>query len=74
MSPVNSMFVCIKKKNYRQIYFEWPISIIVKMLNIGADNRSTPTKNGSMSLLDEPLKHLYLSMPIGSSFHVKLLH
>ncbi len=27
------------------------------------------TKNGSMSLLDEPLKHLYLSMPIGSSFH-----
>ncbi len=48
MSPVNSMFVCIKKKIYIYIYIsanlflKWPISIIGKMLNIGTDNRSTP--------------------------------
>ncbi len=54
MSPVNSMFVCIIKiylfffckkkikKFYRQMFWKWPISIIGKMLNIGADNRSTP--------------------------------
>ncbi len=47
MSPVNSMFVCIKKifKKISANLFKWPISIIGKMLNIGADNRSTPTAN-----------------------------
>ncbi len=50
MSPVNSMFVCIKKKNIKKkkisanLFLKWPISIIGKMLKIGqADNRSTPT-------------------------------
>ncbi len=44
MSPVNSMFVCIKKKKISaNLFLKWPISIIGKMLNIGADNRSTPT-------------------------------
>ncbi len=43
MSPVNSMFVCIKKKKMADF---WPISIIGKMLNIGADNRSTPRVDG----------------------------
>ncbi len=44
MSPVNSMFVCIKKKKLSaNLFLKWPISIIGKMLNIGADNRSTPT-------------------------------
>ncbi len=43
MSPVNSMFVCIKKKKLSaNLFLKWPISIIGKMLNIGADNRSTP--------------------------------
>ncbi len=46
MSPVNSMFVCIIKKKKKKIsanlFWKWPISIIGKMLNIGADNRSTP--------------------------------
>ncbi len=46
MSPVNSMFVCIKKKKKKKLsanlFLKWPISIIGKMLNIGADNRSTP--------------------------------
>ncbi len=47
MSPVNSMFVCIKnkiknKKLSANLFLKWPISIIGKMLNIGADNRSTP--------------------------------
>ncbi len=38
MSPVNSMFVCIKKKNLSaNLFLKWPISIIGKMLNIGAD-------------------------------------
>ncbi len=50
MSPVSSMFVCIKKKNNKKklsanLFLKWPISIIGKMLNIGADNRSTPTQN-----------------------------
>ncbi len=27
------------------MFWKWPISIIGKMLNIGADNRSTPSKN-----------------------------
>ncbi len=46
MSPVNSMFVCIKKK---YIYIIISKSVLkmadidnLKMLNIGADNRSTP--------------------------------
>ncbi len=48
MSPVNSMFVCIKKKKKKKklsanLFLKWPISIIGKMLNIGADNRSTPS-------------------------------
>ncbi len=50
MSPVNSMFVCIikkKKKKKKKIIgksvLKMPISIIGKMLNIGADNRSTPS-------------------------------
>ncbi len=46
MSPVNSMFVCIKKTKTKwsaNLFLKWPISIIGKMLNIGADNRSTPT-------------------------------
>ncbi len=46
MSPVNSMFVCIKKNIYilsANLFLKWPISIIGKMLNIGADNRSTPS-------------------------------
>ncbi len=52
MSPVNSMFVCIKKKKKKKklsanLFLKWPISIIGKMLNIGADNRSTPTEKGT---------------------------
>ncbi len=49
MSTVNSMFVCIKKKKKKKkkisanLFLKWPISIIGKMLNIGADNRSTPS-------------------------------
>ncbi len=44
MSPVNSMFVCIKKKKISaNLFLKWPISIIGKLLNIGADNRSTPS-------------------------------
>jgi len=51
MSPVNSMFVCIQKKNKyikkyilkkklsANLFLKWPISIIGNMLNIGADNR-----------------------------------
>ncbi len=48
MSPVNNMFVCIKKKKKKSanLFLKWPISIIGKMLNIGADNRSTPKKYG----------------------------
>ncbi len=47
MSPVNSMFVCIKKKKLSaNLFLKWPISIIGNMLNIGADNRSTPTFKG----------------------------
>ncbi len=38
MSPVNSMFVCIKKKKNG------------KMLNIGADNRSTPSLSSILNL------------------------
>ncbi len=51
MSPVSSMFVCIKKKKKKKkllsanLFLKWPISIIGKMLNIGADNRSTPNIN-----------------------------
>ncbi len=46
MSPVNSMFVCIIKKIKlsANLFLKWPISIIGKMLNIGADNRSTPNE------------------------------
>ncbi len=40
MSPVNSMFVCIKKKIIGKSVFK--MADIGKMLNIGADNRSTP--------------------------------
>ncbi len=40
------MFVCIKKKKKKKLsanlFLKCPISIIGKMLNIGADNRSTP--------------------------------
>ncbi len=41
MSPVNSMFVCIKKKKIigKSVL---KMADIGKMLNIGADNRSTP--------------------------------
>ncbi len=50
MSPVSSMFVCIKKKKKKllsaNLFLKWPISIIGKMLNIGADNRSTPNVRG----------------------------
>ncbi len=47
MPPVNSMFVCIKKKKLSaNLFLKWPISIIGKMLNIGADNRSTPSIRG----------------------------
>ncbi len=52
MSPVNSMFACIKKKKKKKIaanlFLKWPISIIGKMLNIGADNRSTPNMNAAV--------------------------
>ncbi len=47
MSPVNSMFVCIKKIS-ANLFLKWLISIIGKMLNIGADNRSTPNVNGNI--------------------------
>ncbi len=71
MSPVSSMFVCIKKKKKKKklsanLFLKWPISIIGKMLNIGADNWSTPSmqpKSGSRdrseSLADclQPKKH-----------------
>ncbi len=49
MSPVNSVFLHkkkkkkLKKKLSANLFLKWPISIIGKMLNIGADNRSTPT-------------------------------
>ncbi len=46
MSPVNSMFVCIIKKKIKKIkkimaksVLKMAVSIIGKMLNIGADNR-----------------------------------
>ncbi len=42
MSPVNSMFVCIKKIIGKSVF---KMADIGKMLNIGADNRSTPTRN-----------------------------
>ncbi len=35
------------------MFWKWPISIIGKMLNIGADNRSTPNRNIS----DESIQH-----------------
>ncbi len=47
MSPVNSI-CCLKKKKKKIIgksVLKWPISIIGKMLNIGADNRSTPSQD-----------------------------
>ncbi len=52
MSPVNSMFVCIKKKKKisQNLFLKWPISIIGKMLNIGADNRLTPSQNESPNI------------------------
>ncbi len=67
MSPVNSMFVCIKKKKLKKklsanLFLKWPISIIGKMLNIGADNRSTPTVN--------TLKERRIVNPIKSNFIV----
>ncbi len=37
------MFVCRKTKLSANLFLKWPISIIGKMLNIGADNRSTPS-------------------------------
>ncbi len=56
MSPVSSMFVCIiKKKNKKlsaNLFLKWPISIIGKMLNIGADNRSTPSSVISILVRD----------------------
>ncbi len=57
MSPVNSMFVCIKKKKKKlsaNLFLKGPISIIGKMLNIGADNRSTPTKYCCKLLFGKP--------------------
>ncbi len=42
MSPVNSMFVCIKKKKKKIGKSVFKMADIGKMLNIGADNRSTP--------------------------------
>ncbi len=52
MSPVNSMFVCIKKKKNisANLFLKWPISIIGKMLNIGADNRLTPNPMCDLSV------------------------
>ncbi len=60
MSPVNSMFVCIKKIKLKNklnffsanLFLKWPISIIGKMLNIGADNRSTPNCKDRMVCQD----------------------
>ncbi len=45
MSPVNSMFVCIIKKKIIIIIGKSVLKMadIGKMLNIGADNRSTPS-------------------------------
>ncbi len=46
MSPVNSMFVCIRKKKLQpKIIGKYVLKMadIGKMLNIGSDNRSTPT-------------------------------
>ncbi len=47
MSPVNSMFVCIKKKNLSaNLFWKWPISVkcLISAPIIGpADNRSTPS-------------------------------
>ncbi len=61
MSPVNSMFVCIKKIKIiiisANLFLKWPISIIGKMLNIGADNRSTPSFNLKQSTMPETLIH-----------------
>ncbi len=50
MSPVNSMFVCIKKKKMigKSVF---KMADIGKMLNIGADNRSTPTSQSYLLLL-----------------------
>ncbi len=53
MSPVNSMFVCIiKKKIIGKSVLK--MADIGKMLNIGADNRSTPTPvNAKKSWLED---------------------
>ncbi len=72
MSPVNSMFVCIKKKKplSANLFWKWPRSTIVKMLNIGADNRSTPILDPSSS--PHTLHHWvpsYRHMAHGFSYH-----
>ncbi len=58
MSPVNSMFVCIKKKISANLFLKWPISLIGKMLNIGTDNRSTTTLDGLDPTRSLPLVYL----------------
>ncbi len=52
MSPVNSMFVCIKKKKIigKSVF---KMADIGKMLHIGADNRSTPRKSRPVPLPEE---------------------
>ncbi len=61
MSPVNSMFVCIKKKKLSaNLFLKWPISIIGKMLNIGTDNRSTPRSNAREVTLRSVLGMLFM--------------
>ncbi len=62
MSPLNSMFVCIKKKKLSvNLFLKWPISIIGKMLNIGADNRSTTTLRWFRSYLSDRYHFVYLN-------------
>ncbi len=48
MSPVNSMFVCIIKIIGKSVL---KMADIGKMLNIGADNRSTPTPVNAKKIL-----------------------
>ncbi len=64
MSPVNSMFVCIKKKKKKlsaNLFLKWPISLIGKMLNISADNRSTTTLRWFRSYLSDRYHFVYLN-------------
>ncbi len=58
MSPVNSMFVCIKKKKKIIGKSVFKMADIGKMLNIGADNRSTPSGNVLCSFLEFSCSYL----------------